>query len=102
MREDIQELRAGLRRLGEQQASDFQFMGMALKETGQHFRLVTGELATRLDMLGREMEERFNQIEGRMKLSEQRLGAMLQAVDRGLGDHEQRISALESKSDPAT
>lgn len=101
MSENLEDLRIQLRRVAEQQSSDFEFLALGLQETGRHFK-------TSLETLGREMEERFHQLHGRVKLSEQRLSAMLQAVDGALSsthrqtsileDHERRIQALEQKS----
>lgn len=100
----IAEIRAEVRRLSEQQSSDFQFTMMALKNMGERFQVETAELGRRIEGLGREMQEGFNQLAGRMKLQEQRVGAVLQAVDSALAvyeDHEERIQALEQKNDSA-
>lgn len=72
---EVQALRAEVRRLAEQTPSDFQFT------MGQSFR-------QGMESMGREMDERFNQLAGRMKLQEQRVSAVLQAVDSALAVYE--------------
>lgn len=78
---EVQGLRAEVRRLAEQTSSDFQFTMVAMKEMGQSFR-------QGMESMGREMDERFNQLAGRMKLQEQRVSAVLQAVDSALAVYE--------------
>jgi hypothetical protein len=95
--DQIQALRAEVKRLSEQGSTDFQFTMTALKDMGQSFR-------QGMDSMGREMEERFNQLAGRMKLQEQRVAAVLGAVDSALSvyeNHEARLQALESRNEPA-
>lgn len=104
MADEIEQLRHQLRFLARQQASDFEFLALGLKETGHHVRVS-------LERLGRETEERFNQLEGRARLSEQRLGVMLELVDASLGttqhdrhlleDLTRRVEALERRGPAA-
>jgi len=109
--QELHELRLQIQRMNEQMSSDDSFTALALKSLGQTFRATTTEIAQRIDFLGREMEERFNQVEGRVRLQEQRLSLMLTAVDSSLAlvahkadDWEslsRRVEALERKIDPA-
>ena len=75
--DSVQMLRAEVARLSRQSTSDFEFTVIALKDMG-----------ARMNAFGREMESSFDQLAGRMKLQEQRLGAVLQAVDNTLGLYE--------------
>lgn len=100
----IQTLRAELRRLSAQSSTDFQFTMVAMKDLGERFQVQTTELSQRIEGMGREMSEGFNQLAGRMKLQEQRVTAVLQAVDYTLAiyeDHEARLQAIEPKTDSA-
>jgi hypothetical protein len=95
--DQIQTLRAEVRRLTEQSATDFQFTMVAMKDMGERFQ-------AQAEALGREMKEGFNQLAGRMKLQEQRVTAVLEAVDHSLQiyeNHERRLQTLESRSEPA-
>ena len=98
--DSIQALRAEVAHLSRQSTSDFEFTVIALKDMG-----------ARMNAFGREMESGFDQLAGRLKLQEQRLGAVLQAVDNTLGlyepawarisDLDRRVEALEKKQEPA-
>lgn len=97
-----------LREIRTQMASDFDFTALALKDMGQTFRAGMDEMSRRMDAMGREMEERFNQLQGRMRLQEQRFGRMLDAVESAMdewkpevSDLKQRVEALERRNPPA-
>lgn len=102
--DQIQALRAEVKRLTEQTASDFDFTMLAMKDMGERFQSQSEELGRQLAAQGREVNERFNQLAGRMKLQEQRVTAVLKAVDDSLAvyeDHERRLRALEAKDSAA-
>lgn len=94
---EVQALRAEVKRLADQSTSEFQFTTVAMKEMGQTVRQA-------METMGRDMKKRFNQLAGRMKLQEQRVTAVLGAVDSALAvyeNHEARLQALESRNDSA-
>ena len=97
-----------LREIRIQMASDFDFTALALKDMGQRFRAGMTDTARSLEAMGREMEERFNQVEGRTRLQEQRFQRMLAAVEVAVDEWKPevqeikaRLERLERKVDPA-
>lgn len=89
---------AGLKR---QSSVDFEFTALAMKDMGN-----------RINAFGREMQEGFDQLAGRMRLQDKRMTAVLQAVERTLelqkpeiqdqiSDLERRIQALEDAKNSA-
>ena len=63
---------------------------LAFKEMGQQFR-------TGIDPAAREMEERFNQVEGRARLQEQRFGQMLVAVEGAVDDWKPEMEEVKAR-----
>jgi len=98
--DSVQLLRAEVARLSRQSSSDFEFTALAMKDMG-----------IRVNAFGRELQSGFDQLAGRMKLQEQRVSAVLQAVDNALefyepawdqlSDLDRRLRVLEQKQDPA-
>lgn len=96
----IQVIRKEIDSLKRQSSVDFEFTALAMKDMGN-----------RVNAFGREMQEGFEQLAGRMRLQENRMSAVLQAVDHGLqlfrptldqiSDLEQRVSTLERTRDSA-
>jgi hypothetical protein len=87
-----------------QMASDFDFTALALKDMGLRFRTGMSETAKalqliskRVDAIGREMEERFNQVEGRTRLQEQRFTRVLQVVESSLDDWKPEVEELRAR-----
>lgn len=102
------DLKQELRELRLQMATDFDFTALAMKDLGLRFRTGMTEMAQWMDAMGREAEERFNQVEGRMPLQEHRFTRVLGAVEDSLVDWKPeieqikaRLDRLEQKADPA-
>jgi len=99
-------IRQEIREMRFQAKADFEFMTGALAHTAKQMTEL-GELVHRTTV---EMSERMTQIEGRMRLHDQRFDRMLDAVDRAMGelptldqvmDMDRRLRALEQKTDSA-
>lgn len=104
-----------LRELRLQMATDFKFTALALKDVGQRFRAgmtemaqATQALSRKMNAMGRDTDERLSQVEGRMRLQEQRFTLVLGAVEDSLFDWKPeieeikaRLDRLEQKADPA-
>lgn len=57
------------------------------------------ETAHSMAYLGREMEERFNQVEGRTRLQDQRFGQMLMAVEGAIDEWRPELDAVKARLD---
>lgn len=88
-------IRQEIREIRHQAKADFEFMTAALVDVSKNMR---------------DMAERITQVEGRMRLHDQRFDRMLDAVDRALGELptleqviniDQRLKVLEQKNDSA-
>lgn len=98
--------------LREQMASDFQvtwkIMGSTASRVEEH-ALALEEISRRVVVLSRETAEGLRQVEGRMRLMEQRFGVFLDAVQNEvhgtmraeLADLRSRVERLEKGSPPA-
>lgn len=105
---------AEIRQLRVQMASDFQSTWKLMGETADRLEEHAKETAAQLERQGRESAERFRQVEGRMRLLEQRFGKMVEAVENAvqsaradvptqgqLAALEARVEALEQRMPPA-
>lgn len=94
-------LRQELREIRLQSRADFEMMTAGLSQNAKSMR----ELAQTVSNQMSEMAERMTQIEGRMRLHDQRfdrmLGAVEQALDQGQVDLQslaERVTRLEQRS----
>jgi len=94
---DLEEIRTELKLLKNQMSSDFQYITLGMSEMASQLR---------------NGAERMAQLEGRMRLQDQRFGQMLDAVDQALEkiisgdvpviqDLAPRVEALERKGTAA-
>jgi len=88
-----------LRQIRKQMASDFDFNCLAFKDMGQQFRTGIDQAAAALQSLAREMEERFNQVEGRMRLQEHRLTRMFEVVEASADGWKPELREIKARLD---
>lgn len=101
----MSEVQEELRNIRNQMKSDFEFMAAGLNFSGKKI----GELAETMAREMAEVTERLSQVEGRLRLQEQRFNRVLEAVELALDDWKpevndlrRRVEALEqSKDNPA-
>lgn len=94
---------AEIRNLKVQMRDDFQFTAIAMSDMGQRTRETFNLVGRQIESLSAEMSERFNQVEGRMRLLDHRFGSMLQAVETSLTESQshsltpERFESLERR-----
>jgi len=86
-----------LRQIRQQMASDFDFNCLAFKDMGKQFRSGMDQAAAALQSLAREMEERFNQVEGRMRLQEHRLTRMFEVVEASVDGWKPEVKDIKAR-----
>lgn len=103
-REEIDDLKRQVR-------GDFAFTCAALKDLGNHVEEQTNRLGSQMDemaaqmarissdmtRMGADWNERIRQVEGRMRLMDQRFDSMLTAVQNQQGSFGQQLQSLDER-----
>jgi hypothetical protein len=87
----VHKLQQEMRELSRQVAADFEFNAMAMKDLSLRFQQFTQQFTQQFKQFAADCDERFTQIEGRMRLQEHRWSRFFEVVD-------QRLSLLEKSA----
>lgn len=87
-----------IKAIRQQMSDDFQFTAMAMRGLAVDTQLQLRLLSSTIDSLSANFSERLTQVEGRMRLMDQRFGKMMDAVESGL-DSNRRTLASKAEVD---